>query len=68
MLGGIQHYVHRRPDLMGGGLNWQWMSNDKGKAAIFSRLRALVTDGRLSISSADLVDELGTVRQEGEVF
>lgn len=68
VLGSIQHYIYRRPDSIGGTANWQWLSNDRGHAQIWARLRGLLVQRQLTIRSPMLVSELGQVRQDQERY
>jgi hypothetical protein len=68
VLGGIQHYIYRRPDSMGGGMNWQWLSNDRGHSQIWARLRGCLVQGQMTVRSSLLVAELGQVRQDQDRY
>lgn len=68
MLGSIQHYLYKRPDTLGRGANWHWKTTDVNKAWIFSRLKDHLTQGSVIPRSKALVDEIGSVRQDGNKF
>lgn len=68
VLGSIQHYLWKRPDIMGVSRSFQWKTNANNKSWIMSRLRDGLTQGRAVPRSMDLVAELSTLRQEGDRF
>lgn len=68
VLGSVQHYLWKRPDIMGTSRSWQWKTNQTNKIWIMSRLRDGLTQGRVLVRSPELVSELGSVRQEGDRF
>jgi hypothetical protein len=70
VLGGIRSYFFRRADsaLAGTGAR-DWLSTPRYRAQIFYRMRdCLLNPGQIIVRSQDLVQELGTLRQEGDQF
>ncbi len=68
--GGIRGYFFRRPDRTGGGTGLrEWYSTPRYRAGIFYRLKdCLLNAGRVIVRSPVLVDELASLRQDGEAF
>lgn len=68
-LAAIQNYLWNRPDSKAGfGNSWQWKTTHENKVWIFSRLRSEILNDKITMRSADLVKEIGTIRQSGDTF
>jgi len=67
-LQGIQHYLYRRNDSFAQGAFLQWKSTPAIKTWAFSRLRDYFLTGLIHPTSALLVEELGSIRQDGDKF
>lgn len=68
VLAGVQHYIFRRADSMRGQGAWQWKTTPQTKSWIMNRLRDQIMSGNVICRSQDLVKELSTVRQSGDLF
>jgi hypothetical protein len=66
--GAIQHYIYHRADSMRSSMAWQWRTTPMTKVPIMNRLRAQLMHQALVVRSAELVEELGNVRQVGNTF
>src|SRR5262249_13414180 len=67
-LQGIQHYLYRRNDSLSQGAFLQWKSTPQIKTWAYSRLRDYFLMGLIHPTSPLLVEELGSVRQDGDKF
>jgi hypothetical protein len=66
-LGGVHHYMWRRPDTFGGGAR-QWKSNLENRQWLYSRLRDQLARGAVLIRSEKVLDELERLRQVDDTF
>jgi len=68
LLGGVRHYIWRRPDTIGGGGAYQWKSGPELQATLFHRLRDQLTRGVAIPRSRELIDECDRLEASGEGF
>lgn len=62
----VRTYIYTRPDSMGAGANWHFVTTNRLKVTLFERLRDQVTSGVLQIRSRDLVEEMKRVARDGD--
>lgn len=62
----VRTYIYQRPDAMGVGYNWHWVTNVRLKILIMERLRDFVSTGKLRIRSSALIEEMQTIAREGD--
>lgn len=62
----VQTYIFSRPDSMGPGHNWHWVSNNSRKVTILEGLRDYVSNGTFRIRSGELIKEMNGVAREGD--
>lgn len=64
----VKTYIYTRPDAMGAGSNWHWVTNTRLKILILERLRDFVSTGKLRVRSPYLIDEMKTIAREGDTI
>lgn len=57
----VKTYIYTRPDSMGAGYNWHWLTTTRLKITIMERLRDFVSNGKLHVRSAALIDEMRSI-------
>jgi hypothetical protein len=62
----VKTYIYTRPDSMGAGYNWHFLTNARLKITLFERLRDFISNGKLWIRSNALVEEMRSVAREGD--
>lgn len=62
----VRTYIYSRPDSMGAGYNWHWLTNTRLKITILERLRDFVSNGKLRVRSAALVDEMRSISRNDD--
>src|SRR5260370_95430 len=67
-IGGIHHYMWRRPDSLSGGGAWQFKTAPDEVLRLMSRLRDQLVSGAVTLLSERCAKELERVRQEGNEF
>jgi hypothetical protein len=68
VLGGIRHFIYRRPDSLGAGGFYHWKTTGSNRPWLFSRFRDNLNRGAIVVRSDELVEELNEVRQDGEDY
>jgi hypothetical protein len=68
----VRNYVYSRPDAMTAGKAWHWKmtpgSGPSGKVRVMEGLRNYVSNGMLRIRSLDVMQEMESVRREGDTI
>lgn len=67
-IGGMRHYVWRRPDVMNTGAAWQWKMSPDLRSWLLKRLRDQISNGRVIVRSPALLAEMERVRQIRDQF
>lgn len=68
VLGNMSHYLYRRPDDMAGSFARQWKTTHETKKRMMNRLRDEFSLKHLVLHSAELIEEMGGIRDEnGEI-
>jgi hypothetical protein len=62
----VQTYIYTRPDSMGAGHNYHWVSSSTRKVMIFEALRDYVSNGTFRIRSAELIKEMNSIARDGD--
>jgi len=62
----VRTYIYTRPDSMGAGYNWHWVTNIGRKVTVMERLRDFVANDKLHVRSLSAVDEMKTIAREGD--
>lgn len=62
----VRSYIYTRPDSMGAGYNYHFVTNTRLKVTLLERLRDFVSNGQLRVRSMDVVDEMKTIAREGD--
>ena len=64
----VKTYIYQRPDSMGAGFNFHWVTNISRKVTIMERLRDFISNGKLRVRSGALVEEMKAVSREGDTI
>ena len=64
----VKTYIYQRPDSMGAGFNFHWVTNISRKVTIMERLRDFISNGKLRVRSSALVEEMKAVSREGDTI
>lgn len=64
----VKTYIYTRPDSMGAGYNYHFLTNTRLKITLFERLRDFLTNGKLRLRSLATIDELRTIAREGDTI
>jgi hypothetical protein len=64
----VRTYIYQRPDSMGAGYNYHWVTSIGRKVTIMERLRDFISNGRLHVRSAALIEEMKAVSREGDTI
>jgi hypothetical protein len=67
VLGNIQHYIYRKPDSMGAGGAWQWLTTHATRKLLMEKLRDALLSDTLTIRSGALIEECANLRRVGDV-
>lgn len=62
----VRTYIYTRPDSMGAGYNWHWVTNVGRKVTVMERLRDFVANSKLRVRSLSAIDEMKTIAREGD--
>ena len=62
----VRNYIYTRSDSMHPGHSYQFKTQNQLKVAVLNRLKDFTNNGLLRIRSADTVEEMRTVTQEGD--
>ncbi len=62
----VKTYVFNRPDAMGPGFNYHWLTNTRLKITIFEQFRDIVSNGRCRLRSLDLIKEMNSIARDGD--
>jgi hypothetical protein len=62
----VKTYIFSRPDSMGAGYNYHWLTNTRLKVTIMEQLRDIASNGKMRVRSHDLIKELRSIRREGD--
>jgi hypothetical protein len=62
----VRTYIYTRPDSMGAGYNYHWLTNTRLKITIMEQLRDIASAGKLRIRSLDLIEELRSISRDGD--
>lgn len=68
VMGGVRHYLWRRPDSLSGGAALQFKSSPELYNILMNRLRDQIASGRVTVRSNAMLAELERIRQDGENF
>lgn len=66
IMNNVQTYVYSRPDAMGAGHNWHWITSHDRKVMIMEALRDYVSNGTFRIRSIELLQEMESVSREDD--
>jgi hypothetical protein len=64
----MRWYLYKRPDTMGAGYAYNWKTSWDNKLAMLSQMRDHYQMGRMLCRSVPLLDEMLTLKQEGDVI
>jgi len=62
----VKTYIYTRPDSMGAGHNYHWVTNVGRKVTIMERLRDAVSNDRFRVRSHALVNEMKAIARDGD--
>jgi hypothetical protein len=62
----VRTYIYQRPDSMGAGFNYHWVTNINRKVMIMERLRDFVGNGKLHIRSHTIITEMKSIARDGD--
>lgn len=62
----VKTYIYSRPDSMGAGYNYHWLTNTRSKITIMEQLRDVASNGKMRIRSHDSIKEMRSIRREGD--
>jgi hypothetical protein len=62
----VRTYIYTRADSMLPGYNYHFITQTRLKVTLMERLRDFVANGHLRIRSLDTIEEMNTVRREGD--
>jgi len=62
----VKTYIYTRPDSMGPGFNYHWLTNVRLKITIMEQLRDIASNGKMKIRSMDLIEEMRSISREGD--
>ncbi len=62
----VKTYIFTRPDSMGSGYNYHWLTNTRLKITIMEQLRDVASNGKMRIRSMDLVKEMKSISRDGD--
>lgn len=62
----VKTYIYTRPDSMGPGFNYHFKTTTQLKITILERLRDFVSNVKLRVRSAALVEEMRSISREGD--
>ena len=62
----VKTYIYTRPDSMGHGFNYHWLTNVRLKITIMEQLRDIASNGKMKIRSMDLIEEMRSISREGD--
>jgi hypothetical protein len=62
----VKTYIYNRPDAMGPGFNYHFLTNVRQKTDIMNRLRDFLQNGMLRVRSMSFIEEARTVAQDGD--
>jgi hypothetical protein len=62
----VKTYIYTRPDSMGAGYNYHWLTNTRLKITIMEQLRDIASNGKLKIRSLELLEELRAIKRTGD--
>ena len=62
----VKTYIYTRPDSMGPGFNYHWVTSTMRKVMIMEQLRDSASSGKMHIRSMDLIEEMRSISREGD--
>ena len=62
----VRTFIYARPDGMASGQNWHMKTNTNLKIMYMNHLRDYVISGLFQVRSADLIEEMRTIAQDGD--
>ncbi len=62
----VKTYIFTRPDSMGQGYNYHWITNTRYKVMIMEQLRDVASNGKLRIRSMELIEEMRSISRDGD--
>ena len=62
----VRTYIYNRPNSMGAGHNFHWVTNQARKVMIMERLRDFTSNATLHIRSQEVIKEMNTVSRDGD--
>lgn len=62
----VKTYIYNRPDSMGAGYNWHWVTNINRKVMVMERLRDFVGNGKLRVRSLATITEMKSIARDGD--
>jgi hypothetical protein len=62
----VKTYIYSRPDSMGAGYNYHWLTNTRLKITIMEQLRDIASNGKMKIRSMELIEEMRSISREGD--
>jgi hypothetical protein len=62
----VKTYIYTRPDSMGAGYNYHWLTNTRLKITIMEQLRDIASNGKMRIRSMELIEEMRSISRDGD--
>jgi len=62
----VRTYIYTRPDSMGSGYNYHFLTNTRLKITLLERLRDHVSRGIVRVRSLDMIGEMKSISREGD--
>jgi len=62
----VRTYIYTRPDSLGAGFNYHFVTTTRQKVTILERMRDFVANGSARFRSLDTVDEMKLIKREGD--
>lgn len=62
----VRTYIYSRPDSLGAGYNYHFVTTTRQKVTILERMRDFVANGSARFRSLDTVDEMKLIKREGD--
>lgn len=62
----VRTYIYSRPDSLGAGYNFHFVTTTRQKVTILERMRDFVANGTARFRSMAVIDEMKSIRREGD--
>ena len=62
----VRTYIYTRPDSMGAGYNWHWLTTTRLKITLLEQLRDIASNGKLRIRSLETIEEMRSITRKDD--